>query len=44
LAMEIGVAPAKGSFSACPEMVSPAAATDARVFNEIGEGDRRPTR
>jgi hypothetical protein len=34
---EMGVAHITGSFAICPEMVSPTAARDMRVFNEMEE-------
>jgi hypothetical protein len=34
---EMGVAHITGSFATCPEMVSPTAARDMRVFNEMEE-------
>ena len=34
---EMGVAHIAGGFATCPEMVSPTAVRDTRVFNEMGE-------
>ena len=41
---EMGVAHITGGFATCPEMVSPTAIRDTRVFNEMGEQCRRPER
>jgi hypothetical protein len=40
----MGAAQITGGFATCPEMVSPTAVKDMRVFNEMGEQCRRPER